>query len=92
MIDGPRAEAAPDYREIKPILETYCFKCHADGKKKGGVTFDAVKATGGAKEHKLWDSVLENVRSGAMPPDDEKQLSVDYREKLAAWIEGVVFR
>jgi len=28
-------------KEIVPILETYCFDCHADGVKKGDFSFDA---------------------------------------------------
>jgi mono/diheme cytochrome c family protein len=86
------AASAPDFaREVRPLLETYCFKCHADGKKKGGVTFDGVKeAAAAVKEHKLWDSVLENLTSGAMPPDDEKQPSLEEVEKIKAWVEAVV--
>ena len=86
------SEAVPDYaKEVRPVLETYCFKCHADGKKKGGVTFDAVKSTGGVADHRFWDSVLENMRTTTMPPDDEKQPSLEEREKVTKWIEAVVF-
>ncbi|MHA3772734.1 DUF1592 domain-containing protein [Verrucomicrobiota bacterium sgz303538] len=86
------AVAAPDFsKEVKPLLESYCFKCHADGKKKGGVSFDTAKVSGAPENHKLWDSVLENMKSGAMPPDDEKQPSLEEREKLTKWIEAVVF-
>jgi hypothetical protein len=28
-------------KEIVPILENYCFDCHADGVKKGDFSFDA---------------------------------------------------
>src|SRR3954453_13884818 len=41
---GLRAGAAgmpPDYdRDIKPILEQYCFKCHGPEKQKGGLRLD----------------------------------------------------
>lgn len=85
------AQAAPDFsKEVRPLLENYCVKCHADGKKKGGVTFDRARATGSPDDYKLWDAVLENVKSGAMPPDDQKQPSITEREKLAQWIEAVV--
>ena len=37
-------------------------------------------------------AVLENVRSGDMPPDDEdKQPTLDERERIMKWIELVVF-
>jgi hypothetical protein len=25
---------------VKPLLDTYCFKCHGNGKKKGDLTLD----------------------------------------------------
>ena len=59
------AAAVPDYaKEVRPALETYCFKCHANGKKKGHVSFDGVKTTAADADHKFWDSVLENVKTG----------------------------
>src|SRR5438552_15875271 len=46
----PRAEgaelagAAHFRKSVQPILETYCFDCHADGMNKGGVAFDEFKS------------------------------------------------
>jgi hypothetical protein len=39
---GPRcANAAPDFvREVRPLLERHCFKCHGPEKQKGGLRFD----------------------------------------------------
>jgi hypothetical protein len=46
-------------KEIKPLLGKYCFDCHADGVKKGNVSFDAFKSdeelTG---KRELWHAVL----------------------------------
>jgi hypothetical protein len=76
---------------VRPVLETYCFKCHANGKKKGGLSFDGAKELSTAKQMKLWESVLNTVKSGEMPPDDEKQPSLAEREKITNWVESVVF-
>src|SRR5258705_10196026 len=36
------ADAAPDFsREIRPILEQHCLKCHGPEKQKGGLRFDS---------------------------------------------------
>ncbi len=92
LLCASTAAAATDYaKDVRPALETYCFKCHASGKKKGGVTFDGVKTTAADANHKFWEAVLENVKSGAMPPDDEKQPTLAEREVLAKWIEESIF-
>jgi mono/diheme cytochrome c family protein len=86
--------AAPDFeKEVQPVLEAHCYQCHANGKKKGGLSFDGVKQLSAAvKEHKLWELVLENVRSGAMPPDEvDQKPTLEDREKIMRWIEEVVF-
>lgn len=37
-----RAESSPpDFvRDVKPILETHCVRCHQEGKMKGGLRMD----------------------------------------------------
>src|SRR5437773_10587482 len=35
------ANSAPDFsREVRPLLEKHCFKCHGPEKQKGGLRFD----------------------------------------------------
>jgi hypothetical protein len=79
--------------EIKPLLETYCYKCHGNGKKKGGLSLDSFKSVEAALlDVKIWGHVLENLRTGDMPPDDEeKQPTLAEREKIMKWIDLAVF-
>lgn len=93
LIAAVSAGAADFQKEIRPLLDTYCFKCHAGTKKKGDIVLDTfASADAAAKDFKTWDSVLENLRSGAMPPDDEdKQPTIEEREKLIKWIQSEVF-
>ncbi len=88
------ASSAPvDFaKDVKPLLETYCFKCHGGGKKKGG--FDLEKflpAPTAATHEKDWGAVLDNLRTGEMPPDDAKQPTLPEREKMMKWIDLAVF-
>jgi hypothetical protein len=87
------AAGAPDFaKEVKPLLESYCYKCHANGKKKGGMTLDAHKTPEAAlQDHKTWESVLDTLRKGDMPPDDEKQPTLAERERIMEWIDKKVF-
>ncbi|EDY19458.1 Protein of unknown function DUF1592 [Chthoniobacter flavus Ellin428] len=79
-----------DYsKDVKPLLQNYCYKCHANGKKKGGLALDNVATL---QDQKTWGHVLENLRTREMPPDDEdKQPTLDEREKVMKWIDVVVF-
>lgn len=87
------AHAADFQKEIRPLLDKYCFDCHGGSKKKGDIVLDTyATADAASKDFKVWDSVLENLRSGAMPPDDEeKQPTADEREKMMKWIQSDVF-
>ncbi len=89
-----RLEAAADFaKDVKPLLENYCYKCHAGTKKKGGVVLDGFDSAASAvKDPKTWETVLENIRTSTMPPDDEdKQPKIEERELLMKWIESAVF-
>ena len=74
-------------------MQNYCYKCHGNGKKKGGLALDEFIASPAAlKDDKTWEHVLENLRTGEMPPDDEaKQPTIEEREKIMKWIDLAVF-
>lgn len=83
--------AAQFRKEIQPILEEYCFDCHADGTKKGEVVFDEFKSDEALLLPELWFHVLKNTRAGLMPPRNKPQLSADARQKLEHWIKFSAF-
>ena len=78
-------------KEIRPVLDTYCYGCHGGGIAKGGVTLDEFANTKELKDHALWLRALRNVRSGIMPPADEPQLPKEVAAKLSQWIKRDVF-
>ena len=89
-----RVQAAADFvKDVRPLLESYCFKCHGGTKKKGDVALDIyATADAAAKDPKVWEATLENLRTHEMPPDDEdKQPTLEERERLMRWIESAVF-
>ncbi len=84
--------ATPFRSSIRPILEEKCFDCHAEGSKKGGVSFDTFKTDADLlADTALWHRVLKNVRAGLMPPPDKEQPSADESRKLQQWIKDGVF-
>ena len=81
-------------KDVLPLLRKYCFDCHADGAKKGGVEYDRYKSHAELlADRKLWDQTLVNVRNREMPPPDKKkQPTLDERAIIQAWIDYEVFK
>jgi hypothetical protein len=73
---------------VKPFFETYCIKCHGPEKSKGKITLhtlDGDLTTGGELER--WEDIMEVLKQGEMPPEDEKQPSDAEREAVQQWID-----
>ena len=86
------AAASRYHKEIKPILEEFCFDCHGDGRKKGNMSLDEFKDDGDLLDHKTqWFAVLKNVRAGVMPPPGKPQPNDAQQKKLADWIKYGAF-
>jgi hypothetical protein len=77
---------------ILPILERYCYDCHADGLKKGGVTLDSHRDTGALlADRNLWERVRTQIDFHLMPPPDEQAPKDAERGQLLAWIDAAIF-
>jgi mono/diheme cytochrome c family protein len=87
---APKASppAAVSYeRDIKPILVRHCYECHGEGGSRGDVTLDGHATLELLRQDtKLWDRVVDNVRSDLMPPPKQPRLSADERSKLVNWV------
>src|SRR4051794_39935883 len=95
------AQAATDFvREVRPLLERHCVKCHGPEKQKGGLRFDtregAFKAgesgekaivPGHANESRLIRLVSSKDDAERMPSKGES-LSVAQIEILKRWIDS----
>jgi mono/diheme cytochrome c family protein len=76
-------------REVRPLLESHCFKCHGPQKKKGGLDFSRL-ADGAAalRERRTWKKALLQVEENEMPPEGEKALAPEQREVLLRWVRA----
>lgn len=73
---------------VKTFFKNYCIDCHGPEKSKGKITlhsmnFDLAKGF----ELEKWESILEVLKSGEMPPEDEKQPAKAESETVAKWID-----
>ena len=60
--------------EIVPLLKNSCLKCHGGEKTKGKVDFSGILTEGAAGDHlDLWETVIEVVELGEMPPEEENR-------------------
>jgi hypothetical protein len=91
VLGGPAmaADAPAQFdRDIRPLLETYCSKCHGAVKPKKGVNlvrFADVRSV--QREPKLWREVLSQLNDRNMPPDGKPQPSDEQRARLIEWVQ-----
>ncbi len=82
----------PSYmKDVRPLLDTYCFACHNPEKKKGDLDLSAIASEDAAKHAlKMWRGVIDQLHSHDMPPDTaKKQPSAEERDRLIAIIKGI---
>ena len=72
----------PALAEPLDILEHYCFDCHDDATKKGGL--DLAGLVG--KENFDGTLMFENLVTGKMPPAEKDQPSDGERKALLGWL------
>jgi len=88
----PLARALDFRRDVQPILENYCYDCHADGADKGGVAFDKFDPEAKPAESRdLWLKALKNLRSGLMPPSKKAQPTDAEKQVVLSWIKSDIF-
>src|SRR5690349_6673976 len=66
-----------DYNKVLiPILNKKCYGCHNTNKEKGGVNLENYKEKDRLiSDGELWLKVMDQIRTKAMPPKTEPQLS-----------------
>jgi len=87
-------------KDIKPIFDKSCIKCHGAEKQKGKLRLDTLEATlkggknptfviGKPNSSMLLARVfLERNAGDVMPPKDENPLTEKQKEALYAFVEG----
>ncbi len=72
---------------VTGLLEKHCLECHDTAVSKGDLDVEsALSETPLVKSRDLWINVLERIKNGEMPPEDEPQLSAEEQEALLSWI------
>ena len=77
---------------IAPLLRKYCFECHGPEVQESDIALH--KVTRGEQivaDEKTWQSVIQMLRSGAMPPEDQPQPTSAERQQLVRAIESILY-
>ncbi len=84
------SEPIPSFeKEVRPILENHCFKCHGENKPKAGVNLRAaVDEKNPAKQRKLWKQVAHQIDAQEMPPADQTPIPGEQRELVLRWLKA----
>jgi hypothetical protein len=77
-------------KSVKPFFEAHCMDCHGPKKAKGKITLHTLNANDLTAGHGLehWETILDMLHTGEMPPEDEAQPKQSDREAVAKWIEA----
>jgi len=74
--------------EVKTFFKNYCIDCHGPKKSKGDITIHSMDfELSGGRELGKWEDILEVLKSGEMPPEDEKQPTKAASESIVKWID-----
>lgn len=84
--------AAEFHKDIEPVIRQYCYDCHGDGAKKGGVAFDEFASDQAILTNRdLWWTALKYLRAGIMPPPKRDRPTPAEQLRIAGWIKSAVF-
>ena len=79
-------------KDVRPILEKHCFKCHGPEKQKSDIRLDtlSIDLIKHRPDAETWHDVLNALNLGEMPPEDEPGLSSAERQVLTGWIDHTI--
>ncbi|PAW85344.1 MAG: hypothetical protein B9S33_09920 [Pedosphaera sp. Tous-C6FEB] len=89
---SPGRAATPDFqKDIRPLLNEFCTKCHSTKDPKGDLDLERFKSLDAVKrDPKVWLQVEEQLELAEMPPKDKPQLSAAQKAKLVAWVRATL--
>ena len=74
-------------REIRPILDQHCMKCHAADVQEGTLDLEQfARLEDVRRSTKTWLKVAEMLDNGEMPPKKAPQPSPERRQRLRGWV------
>ena len=85
---APIAPGVDGYESrVRPFFKTHCAKCHGPAKSKGNITVHTLNGDlSSGQELEKWESILDMLAFGEMPPIDETQPTKAEIQAVIKWI------
>jgi hypothetical protein len=79
---------------VVPFVNKYCVRCHSGRRPRGGISLDKYRDPASlTKDRKVWQEVLQNVRSQEMPPSHARlKPSAAEIEQVTTFLAGELGR
>ncbi len=86
--EDPPRQLAKYESKIRPLLRTLCFDCHGAETQEANVNLQSVVVdfSDSAFDETVWHDAANQIRSGAMPPENSVQPTDDQRRRLVDWM------
>jgi hypothetical protein len=90
VAETPFAALGGEYqKDIRPLLQRYCFRCHSKKRHEADIDLDAFTTLEQIrKAPKSWQKVLEMLDGGQMPPREARQPGAGERNRLSGWVRA----
>jgi hypothetical protein len=82
-------ESKLDYqRDVQPLLQKYCVKCHGGDDVQGAVNFVEIKTNDDvANAFAIWEDAVQHLQAATMPPLDETPPTDSERQQIITWYQ-----
>ncbi|MDP7010570.1 MAG: c-type cytochrome domain-containing protein, partial [Verrucomicrobiota bacterium] len=86
----PFLELSATYQQrIKPLIKSYCLKCHSTKKEEGELDMERISTLAEVRKNpKVWLKVREMMGNGEMPPEKKPQLAAKEAQVFAQWLDA----
>ena len=72
------------------MLTTYCYSCHNDRGKIGGLTLQGLDIHAATPHAEVWEKVVRKLRGRLMPPPGSPQPQQQEIDSFVAWLENTL--
>lgn len=89
----PATASADLQQSVGPLLQKHCFACHGPNKQEADLRFDGLTGnlTAHPAEANIWSAILEQLETGAMPPEERPRPAAGDIAAATAWIKQNVW-